>query len=369
MAEPFKNLFSRAFFEFFTDVVEQYVPSFERDLFMEQIFDREWDNKELKARARHVSMVLKDNMFEDYPRNLEAILKMIRFIRKNKNRKGGIESMFFPDFIECFGLDHYQISIEAMEEITMYFSCEFAIRPFILKYPEKTMQQMLLWASHHHPLVRRLSTEGCRPRLPWAMSLPFLKKDPSPVLAILEKLKDDAAETVRRSVANNLNDIAKDNPEVVIGIVKKWQGISKETDWVVKHGSRTLLKQANPAIMEIFGLSATTDIKVTDFTIESPLVKIGSSLIFSFKVANNSKKDQLIRLEYGLYYLKANGSLARKVFKISEKIYPAGSETMVVRKQSFKIITTRVFHPGLHKLSIITNGQESILKEFSLNPE
>ena len=105
--------------------------------------------------------------------------------------------------------------------------------------------------------VRRLASEGCRPRLPWAMALPNLKENPAPIIPILENLKNDPARFVRLSVANNLNDIAKDNPEIVIDLVKKWKGESKEVDWIIKHGCRTLLKQGNPEVMELFGFNST----------------------------------------------------------------------------------------------------------------
>ncbi len=134
--------------------------------------------------------------------------------------------MVFTEYVENFGLEHYDISMSAMEFITQFISCEYAIRPFIIRYPGKAMKQMLQWSKHESLHVRRFSSEGCRPRLPWAMALPALKKDPTLILPILENLKDDSSEFVRKSVANNLNDIAKDNPDTVLGIVKRWQGNS-----------------------------------------------------------------------------------------------------------------------------------------------
>ena len=173
---------------------------------------------------------------------------------------------------------------KAIERITQFTSCEFAVRPFIIKYPKEMMKQMLVWSKHEHWGVRRLSSEGCRPRLPWAMALPNLKENPAPIIPILENLKNDISRFVRLSVANNLNDIAKDNPETVISLVKKWQGKSENVNWVIKHGSRTLLKQGNADVMEIFGFDTTKDITVKDFKISTPKVKIGDSLEFGFKL-------------------------------------------------------------------------------------
>lgn len=228
------------------------------------------------------------------------------------------------------------------------------------------MAQMLVWSKHEHWGVRRLASEGCRPRLPWAMALPNLKKDPAPIIPILENLKNDPARSVRLSVANNLNDIAKDNPEIVIDLAKKWHGKSKEIDWVIKHGCRTLLKQGNPEILGLFGLGSAENINIEDFQIITPVVKVGNSLEFSFKLVNNNHEKNKIRLEYGLYYQKANGALSRKVCKISEKEYAENSITYITRKHSFKVVTTRKFHPGLHQVAVIINGNEFEKHDFEL---
>jgi hypothetical protein len=199
------------------------------------------------------------------------------------------------------------------------------------------------------------------------MALPFLKKDPSPILPILERLKSDTSEYVRRSVANNLNDISKDHPELALDLATQWKGKDKETDWVAKHGSRTLLKQGNPKTMALFGLGHPKGIEITGFTIHTPKIEIGDYLEFSLNLKNTTDTPRKLRLEYGLYYLKANGSLSRKVFKISEKEYAAQTTVNIQRRQSFKPITTRVFHKGQHKLSLIINGVEfEPILEFEL---
>jgi len=187
-----------------------------------------------------------------------------------------------------------------------------------------------------------------------------------PILPILENLKNDESEFVRKSVANNLNDISKDNPQIVIKIVKNWQGKTKNTDWIIKHASRTLLKQGNPEVLQIFGFGSAKKIKIENLQIRTPKVKIGKALEFRFQLSNSDNTNANIRLEYAVYYKKANGSLAKKVFKISEKTYPANSTTQIERKQSFKLITTRKYHLGQHKLSVIINGKESDKLDFKL---
>lgn len=366
MAELLKNIYHTKFFDRFIISVQEVVPDFNKASFLKEIYDSEWENRELKQRMRHITLVLKNHLSDDFNTNIETLLKLIPVLEKNGFKPNNLEYIFFPDFIEIYGLEHYEISIKAFEAVTQFVSCEFAVRPFVIKYQDNMIKQMLLWANHKHSSVRRLATEGCRPRLPWAMAIPSLKENPTPIIPILEKLKSDSSEYVRRSVANNLNDISKDNPVTVINLVKKWHGKTEETNWLVKHASRTLLKQGNTEVMTLFGFGAIDKIKISDFKILTPNVKIGDAVAFTFKLDNTSNKASKIRLEYGLYYQKANGSLSRKVFKISEKEYPENSTTIINKKQSFKVITTRKFHLGKHQISIIINGKEVDTLDFEL---
>jgi 3-methyladenine DNA glycosylase AlkC len=366
VAELLKHIYTREFFEKCTGALQKIVPDFDTSSFFKQIFDPEWQNRELKQRMRHITITLQYHLSHDYTKNIDVLLRVIKQLQKEGVKENSLEYMFLPDFVECYGIDHYDTSMLAIEKITQFTSCEFAIRPFLIKNQKKGMLQMKKWSQHKHPMVRRLSSEGCRPRLPWAIAIPFLKIDPTPILPILDNLKNDKSESVRRSVANNLNDIAKDNPHTVIHLGKKWYGKSKETDWLVKHGCRTLLKQGNAEIMKLFGFGNIQHIKIDKLQILTPKVKIGDVLAFTFRLNNTSNSTSKLRLEYGLYYQKVNGSLSKKVFKISEKIYPEKSITIINRKQSFKIITTRKFHTGLHQLSIIINGNEFEKHDFEL---
>lgn len=366
MAELFKNIYNKTLFNTFTKTVLKVHPDFNKESFLKHIFDTNWEDRELKQRMRHITITLKNHLFDDYAKNVDILLKTIIQLQKDGYRETSIEYMFFPDFIEVYGLENYDLSIKAFEQITQFTSCEFAVRPFIIQYESKMVSQMLLWSKHEYSTVRRLSSEGCRPRLPWAMAIPFLKKNPVSIIPILENLKNDDSEFVRRSVANNLNDISKDNPETVINIVKNWQGETTETDWLIKHASRTLLKQGSSEIMAIFGFGAVDNIKIENFKVLTPEVKIGAFLEFACQLVNNSATKSKIRLEYGLYYQKANGTLSRKVFKISEKEYSENSITSINRKQSFKLITTRKFHLGLHQVALIANGKEFDKYSFEL---
>ncbi len=360
-----KDLYSPSFYKSLADALSVVMPSFNKQRFISQIFTDDFSEKELKARMRHTSVVLHNFMPADFSSAAKVIGKLILQLKKKGIGEDSLEYMFLPDYIEVYGIDEFEPAADALETVTQFVSCEFAVRPFLLKYEKEMISRMLKWSKHENQKVRRLASEGSRPRLPWAMAIPSLKKDPSPILPILENLKNDPSEWVRRSVANSLNDIAKDHPAIVMSLARKWKGISRETDAIIKHGSRTLLKKGHAEILSHFGLKAA-NLHVSGFKILTPKVKMGQALSFSFQVLNENKIKQMVRLEYGLYYLKSNSEWSRKVFKISEKIMAPRLKMNVERKQSFRKITTRVFYPGKHKLSIIVNGEEKVVKNFEL---
>lgn len=360
-----KDIYSRSFYNRIGDVFETTVPGFKKASFLKKIFTADFETKELKARMRHTSIVLREFFPADYKETIAVIEQSIQAFRENGIGEDSLAFMFLPDYIEHFGTDDYETSVRAIEFTTQFVSCEFAVRPFLLRYEDKMMQQMHAWAQHENHKVRRLASEGCRARLPWAMAVPSLKKDPAKILLVLEQLKNDPSEWVRRSVANSLNDIAKDHPQVVLDIAKKWSGISKETDAIIKHGSRTLLKQGHAAILKHYGLD-DKHIVVDHLKILRPEIKAGEYLEFSFTVRNKAKTQQKVRLEYAVYFQKQNGKLSKKVFKISERDYAAGMEEQILRRQSFAPITTRRYYPGQHRLSIIVNGVEKTMLDFEL---
>lgn len=366
MSSLLKDIYSKAFYNKFAEVVTTVVPSFNRQQFTRFIFDGDWQNMELKERMRHTSLALRQFLPADFEKAATVITGIIAALRKQGIRESSIEYMFLPDYIEIYGIDHYEASIKAIEQVTQFTSCEYAVRPFLIKYGDKMIRQMHSWSLHANEKVRRLSSEGIRPRLPWAIALPALKKDPAPIFPILENLKNDPSAFVRRSVANNLNDISKDHPALVTAIAHQWKDISKETDAIVRHGCRTLLKQARPEILKYYGIGGSEGIRLSGLKINTPSVKIGNSLEFSFTIKNTEARPQTVRLEYAVYYLKKNNQLSKKIFKISERIYRAGEKSNVLRRQSFKNITTRKFYPGKHKVAVIINGQELKAGGFAL---
>lgn len=366
MSNLLKEIYSIPFYDKFSDILGEVIPNFNKQKFTFEIFADNWERKELKQRMKHTSYVLHQFLPDDFAKTSVVIEKIISKIKQKPFTSSSLEFMFFPDYIENYGINDFETSVKSIEFITQFTSCEFAVRTFIIKYGDKMIQQMYQWSLHENHHVRRLASEGSRPRLPWAMALPELKRDPKPILPLLENLKNDPSEYVRRSVANNLNDIAKDNPDVVIQIAKQWKGESNETEAVVKHGCRTLLKQGNSDILKIFGLIDNPKVELKNFKIKTKAIGVGEYLEFSFTLQNNDEKTQYLRLEYAIYYLRKNGQLSKKVVKISERQLNPNEKIEIHRKHSFKIITTRQFYIGQQKLSIIVNGQEREIDKFKL---
>lgn len=362
MAELFKDLYGKQFFELFTDGLNEVIVDFNRTKFLAEIYESEWKDMEFKQRMHHIADVLKNYLSNDFPESTNQLYEIIAALKANGSDKAikyaELAFVFIPDYIEQNGIAYFEASVIAFEKITPFTSCEFAVRPFIIKYEGKMLEKVMQWTAHKNEHVRRLASEGSRSRLPWGMAIQSLKKNPKPVLPILEALKNDPSEYVRKSVANNLNDISKDNPQTVISLAKQWKGKTKETDWVVKHACRTLLKEGNTEVMQLFGFASPDEIEVKNLCLDNDNINIGDYLEFNFQLQNHSKNDVKIRLEYAIYYRKRNGTRSKKVYKISEKNYAPKSQTIINRRQSFKLISTRKFHAGQHILSIIINGVE-----------
>ncbi|RBQ28999.1 DNA alkylation repair protein [Aliarcobacter vitoriensis] len=357
MAELLKDLYSKEFIEKLTDKFLNVYPKFEKEKFINTIFDSSWANLELKARMRYIAITLDKFLPFSYKEQID-ILKEV------KKDFFGLEAMIFQDFVEIFGLDDFETSIKALEAFTIKSSSEFAIRQFILKYEDETMTQMKLWAKSQDEDIRRLSSEGCRPRLPWAIALPKFKKNPKKVFEIIELLKNDSSKYVQKSVANNLNDISKDNPSLVIEFLQKNLGISKDLDWICKHGSRTMLKNGNKEVLKLFGFDKVKNIEISNLYCEES-VKIGDYLNFSFELISKEKLEN-VRVEYIIDYLKQNNKYSKKIFMISQINFSDKSKKFI-KKHSFKDMTTRKHIKGIHSLSIVINGEKLIEKSFLVN--
>ena len=361
--EPLKNILNANSLREGALVIKSVYAPFPVDEFIKSTMDETWAGLELKARGRQVTTNLKKYLPEDYGECLAIFDKVV------DGYSGGlfVLGMSFPDFVEVYGQDNvnWDLSVNALARYTILWSSEFAVRPFIINQEERMMAQMLSWSKDENEHVRRLASEGCRPALPWAMALPKFKKDPTPVLPILEQLKADSSQYVRKSVANNLNDISKTRPDIVIKLAKGWYGENAHTDWVLKHGCRTLLKKGNRDILALFGLDEAKSVEVNNFTLDTASIPIGKDMNFSFDIS--ASEAAKVRLEYGIDYVKSNGKRSRKIFKLSEVSLKANEKKTYLRKHSFADLSTRKHYPGVHAITLIVNGVEQGTLEFELS--
>lgn len=358
MAEPLKNLYNIELIKELSDELKKVHGEFDTVGFQKTVFCESWEDKELKERMRYIALTLAEFLPRDYEQAIAILMPVSEAFE-------GFEYMFFPDFVELYGLDNFGLSMEALARFTEYSSSEFAIRPFIKKYPSETMAQMESWAESDNEHLRRLASEGSRPRLPWAMALPEFKKDPTPLFRIIKKLLRDESEDVRRSAANNLNDISKDHPQLILKFAKKRIGKNKLTDRLLKHACRTLLKDGNHEALKLFGFPRVTHVTIEEFK-AAEAVTMGQSLKLSFVLKTRQKKLGRLRLEYAIDFIKKNHTLSRKVFKISEGDFSVKEKT-VMQTHSFKFITTQKYYAGTHGLAIIINGTERARRTFRLD--
>ena len=347
MAELLKDIYSVELINSIAKDCHQHYADFNNHGFIEEVLLDDWQDLELKQRMRRIAEVLGNYLPKNYKQAVDILLLVA-------NNYSGLAHMCFPDFVELFGLDDFKTSMKALENLTEGSTSEFAIRAFIIRYPEKTMNQMKAWSSSTNKHVRRLASEGCRPRLPWSFALPEFKKDPQQVIKLIIPLIDDESLYVRRSVANNLNDISKDNPTKVIAVAEEYLGQSKNIDWVIKHACRGLLKKGDPKVLALFGYSKADHLVIKQFEFDKQ-VKLGAKQNFKFEMYSNKDNLGKLRIEFIIGFMKANGKRSEKIFKITEGEY-AESQKTVSKYFSFKPISTRKYYLGVHDLFIVING-------------
>jgi 3-methyladenine DNA glycosylase AlkC len=357
-----KSMYTEQCVTDFAAAVKAAWAEFDATAFVAAVLDDRWQARELKERTRHISHTLHAFLPDGYRATLDVLQRAAPLLVNY-----GFQNIVFSDYVECYGLDDWEASIPALEQFNQLVSAEFAIRPFIVRYPERTIAKMRHWAESDDVRLRRLASEGCRPRLPWGIALSALKADPSPILPILEHLKDDEAETVRRSVANNLNDISKDNPEVVLNLLRRWQTTeTKEMQWITRHALRTLIKQGHPAALELLGYPVEPKIAVRNLTVTPQRVPLEGTATFAFDVASLADNAQKLVIDFSVYLVRANGKQTPKVFKLSIKTLQPGEALHIEKAFSFRPVTTRKYYSGEHAIEPQINGKTFGRVEFVL---
>jgi 3-methyladenine DNA glycosylase AlkC len=368
MPEPFKNLFNRPLIDALGKHLKKRYPAFDKAGFI-RMASRRLEDLELKQRSMQITDALERYLPEDFLQAREILLAALhphddvdlRELKMDEQGVRGWAVMPMADYIARRGLDHFDASMEALRQMTCRFTAEFAVRHFIRADLPAALRHIRRWAKSPNYHVRRLASEGSRPRLPWGQQLPELIADPRPMLPVLTILRDDPSDYVRRSVANHLNDIAKDHPQLLTEVVQEWYADgSAERQRMLRHACRTLIKKGDAGILSALGYTSAKNLHKTlhlqQFAIEHDRPRIGEHLAMNMVLRSNHHKPQTLVVDYAIYFRRANGEFSTKVFKWKNCRLLPGESLVLAKRHSLKKITTRVYYPGAHKVAVQING-------------
>jgi len=354
------QVFGKVFFQHFAAIAKEVIPQLDEQAFY-ALCVQDLEALSLSERMTQGAKVLGAHLTNDFEENIYIIKKIAPKLQQ------GFAGIILPEYIKQEGILHLEQSMYALKYLTPFSSSELAVRPFIVKYKEKVFEMLYEWAEDPNEHVRRWCSEGTRSRLPWAMRLEVCVEQPDLSIPILEKLKADNSLYVRKSVANHLNDQTKDKPVWVLELLSQWDQGNKHTAWITKRALRTLIKQGHPQTFGLLGYEKCPQIQVKDFSITKEIIKLGEYQSFSFSVSSEKDIVQKLVIDYKLYYLKANGKLSPKVFKLKEVELKEKEQITIQKKHSFQDFTTRKHYAGKHQLAIMINGEEYAKGVFELS--
>lgn len=379
MAEPFKLLLNQNNITRMASSIKEAWTGFEEKPFL-KLATKNLDALEFKARAMQIATALEATLPDDFTRAADILesalgppvpIDAAGEPRNIAGERGGEGLSGWPvwamgEFVARRGHGHTSRALDCLHTLTQRFSAEFAIRPFIDREPRKVFSILKRWTRDPSAHVRRLVSEGSRPRLPWGMRLNALVADPSPTLPLLESLQDDASSYVRRSIANHLNDIAKDHPDKVAEWVSTHlPDASPNRISLLRHASRHLIKAGHQGTLSAWSLDAGFEGKVR-LSLSSKRVQVGSSLSMDVTLKSSAGDKQKLVIDYVVHHRKANGGLSPKVFKGWKVEIDPGASVQLNKSHSFKEVTTRTLYPGAHRISVQINGQLLASRDFEL---
>lgn len=369
MAEPFKNLINPQGVRDMARHLRRAWPRFDANRFERQALHG-LDALELKARAMQLADALEATLPEDFDTAagvIEASLMPPEHDRSSDAGLAGWPLWPIGEFVARRGLGAPERALRSLLAITQRFTAEWAIRPFIVAHPARVFATLQRWTADPNEHVRRLVSEGSRPRLPWGLQLKSLIADPSPTLPLLRALQDDPSEYVRRSVANHLNDIAKDHPAIVVQwLAEHLPDAPPQRRRLLKHASRTLIKQGHPEVMKAWGLGRPLRGTVR-LKIEPKRVRIGETLTLQLTLVSGAARAQPLQIDYAVHHVKASGATSPKVFKGWALELAPHATLQLERRHSMRVVTTRRYHPGRHELDLRINGQVLARAGFDLS--
>lgn len=333
---------------------------FDVESFVRSVCEPDLHELELKQRIERVAVKLNEQLPNSFS-------KASAIVKKVAPKAGMFENWALTEWVARYGLEHFDESMDALEFLTKHGTAEFAVRPFIKKYPDKMLEVLTRWAENNNEHIRRLAAEGSRPRGVWIGHLVSFIVNPKPVIQILNKLKTDSSKYVRIAVANSLNDISKDHPELVVATARKWKKLKNpDTDWIIKHGCRSLIKQGVTEVFPLLGFTPNPKVEINNFKLSQKKLPIGDTILFSFNIQSQAKSAQKLAIDYRLHYMKKNGKTSPKLFKLREKNIESGQTLQISAKRSLADLSTRKHYAGEHQVELIVNGLQVAEASFEL---
>nr|WP_206325664.1 MULTISPECIES: DNA alkylation repair protein [unclassified Streptomyces] len=321
------------------------------------------------AFSRRVTAV-KEAVLADLPDAYPAFAEVVRTALSRSDFTGWMTFPVNAAVAErALACDVFEPALDLLTALTPRLTAEMAVRPFLREDLHRALRPALAWTGHPDPHVRRLASEGTRPRLPWAPRLTALVTDPTPALPLLDALHQDPSEYVRRSVANHLNDISHDHPDTAVATAARWLARpAPTTPALVRHGLRTLVKAGRPDALALLGHDPDIRVQVVGPDVHTPEVRLGEHLVFGHEITNTGTRDAHLALDYVIHHRKANGALTPKVFKLTTRTLAPGERWSAVRRHSFRELTTRRYHFGVHRVQLQVNGRPRGFSAFTLGP-
>jgi 3-methyladenine DNA glycosylase AlkC len=325
-------------------------PAFKAKAFLKQAQDGLAELSVMQRMAR-----VSESLHAVLPLGYEDSLDVLFQLAPRRDR--GCVSMWRPHDGGGSGGPAVGPSLPALKYFTTFGSSEFAIRHFLRSDLERSLELMHDWAQDDNHHVRRLASEGSRPRLPWSFRLEAVQANPRLAAGILDRLKADDSLYVRKSVANHLNDVTKEHPEWVLDVIEGWSLENKHTAWIAKHALRSLIKQGDVRALTVIGAGAKAEVELLDVRVEPAVVRLGETITLSFTVKSTVPVEQRLVIDYAIDYVKANGGVSAKVFKLKTLELAGFGSEVVVRRQVIRDFTTRKHHVGRHGVRVMVNGE------------
>ena len=358
-APALKEIFNAARMQHIAEQVQAVHPAFDTAAFLGRACAG-LESLSIMQRMQRVSDCLHEVLALDYLHALEVLYQVAPRLNSR------FVTISLPQYVATHGQGHLDVSLEALRYFTGFGSSEFAIRHFLLTDFDRTLAVMQGWSRDGDEHVRRLASEGCRPRLPWSFRLARVQAAPERVMPILEGLRADDSLYVRKSVANHLNDISKDHPDFLLDHLAQWPQDDPRTAWIVRHALRTLIKQGNRRALAIIGAGQTPEVEVLGLRIEPQQVRLGDSIRLSFSLHSQAQHEQRLVVDYAIDYVKKTGSTASKVFKLSMLNLAGQGQASLGRSQQIRQLTTRIHYPGRHCVHVLVNGERLASTHFDL---